>query len=249
MQCVAVSACRCRETVVLVTAVAAPGAADGADFFPLQVDVREKQFASGRIPTTRSRREMGTTDDEVLSGRVIDRSIRPLFPSSYMNETQLVATLLATDGVGDQDVLGINAASAALLTSAIPFDGPVAAVRVGLVNGTFVVNPTSDQLDASALDLLYAGTASRTVMIEAEAREVPEAQFIDALRFAHRHVQPLLAPQLELARLRGGRPKMPHRGVLDSREGELWTARELAYEAARRLFADSSHSKHSRGCV
>jgi polyribonucleotide nucleotidyltransferase len=190
---------RCGETILLVTAVSATSIKEGQDWFPLTVEYREKAAAVGKIPGSYFRREGRPSEKEILTCRMTDRPLRPLFPKGYLYDTQIIATLLSADGENDSDILCINGASAALAVSDIPFAGPIGAVRVGRVNGQFVVNPTHAQRDFSDLDLVYAGTYDDIIMIEGEAKELPEATFIEALAFAHPHVQKLIEAQRELA--------------------------------------------------
>ncbi|MBS0657026.1 MAG: polyribonucleotide nucleotidyltransferase [Verrucomicrobia bacterium] len=190
---------RCGETILLVSAVSATTVKEGQDFFPLTVDYREKAAAVGKFPGGYFRREGRPSEKEILTCRMTDRPLRPLFPKGYLYDTQIIAVLLSADGENDPDMLCINGASAALCVSDIPFAGPVAAVRVGRVDGQFVANPTHSQRAHSDLDLVYVGNEKEVVMIEGEALEIPEDEFIAALAFAHQAVQPLLAAQKELA--------------------------------------------------
>src|SRR6186713_3444257 len=163
------------ETIVLVAAVAATKAKEGQDWFPLTVDYREKAAAVGKFPGGYFKREGRPTEKEILTCRMTDRPLRPLFPKGYLFDTQIVALLLSADGANDSDILAINGASAALCVSDIPFAGPVGAVRLGRVNGQFVVNPTHAQRDESDLDLVYVGNKTDVIMIEGAAKELPEA--------------------------------------------------------------------------
>lgn len=194
------------ETIVIVAAVAAVKAKEGQDFFPLTVDYREKAAASGKIPGSYFRREGKPSEKEILTARLTDRPIRPLFPKGWFNEVQVQTILLSADGENDPDILSINGASAALLVSDIPWDGPLGAVRVGRIGGEFVANPTHTQRAESDLDLVYVGNEKDCVMIEGAANEITEADFNDALKFAHDAVQPLIAAQKQLA-AKAGRAK------------------------------------------
>jgi polyribonucleotide nucleotidyltransferase len=194
------------DTIVIVAAVAAVKAKEGQDFFPLTVDYREKAAASGKIPGSYFRREGKPSEKEILTARLTDRPIRPLFPKGWFNEVQVQTILLSADGENDPDILSINGASAALLVSDIPWDGPLGAVRVGRVGGEFIVNPTHTQRAESDLDLVYVGNEKDCVMIEGSANEITEADFNAALKFAHDAVQPLIAAQKELA-AKAGRAK------------------------------------------
>ena len=186
------------ETVILVTVCMARKAKETAEFFPLMVEYQEKTYAAGKIPGGFFKREGKSTESEVLNSRIIDRSIRPLFPEGFYNEVQLVATVLSHDGVNDPDVPAMIGASAALMISGIPFDGPIGAARIGLVDGQFVVNPTFKQRESSAMDLVVVGTKDGIVMIEGESGEVPEAKIEEALKLAFKQLQAFLAIQLDL---------------------------------------------------
>src|SRR3954469_6532751 len=189
----------CGETIVLVSAVSATGLKEGQDFFPLTVDYREKAAAVGKFPGGYFKREGRPTEKEILTSRMTDRPLRPLFPKGYLYDTQIISVLLSADGEHDPDILSINGASAALMVSDIPFAGPVAAVRVGRVNHQFVINPTHAQRALSDLDLVYVGTEKEVIMIEGAADELPDEEFIKALEFAHGHALTLVQAQKELA--------------------------------------------------
>ena len=190
---------RCGETIVLVTAVSATKIKDGQDWFPLSVDYREKAAAVGKFPGGYFKREGRPTEKEILTARMTDRPLRPLFPKGYLYDTQIIAVLLSADGEIDPDILSINGASAALCVSDIPFAGPVGAVRVGRVNGKFVANPVHSERAHSDLNIVYVGNETDIIMIEGEASEIPEDQFIEALHFAQEHVKVLVLAQKELA--------------------------------------------------
>ena len=187
------------DTLVLATVVSAREAKEGKDYFPLQVEYREKTAAAGKIPGGFFKREGRPTEKEILSSRLIDRPIRPMFPKNYFNETQVLVTVYSSDQLHDGDVLGACAASAALMISDIPFDGPIAEVRVGRVDGNFMINPTFTELDRSDLDITIAGTDDSIVMVEGESREISEQEMLEALRFAHEHIKAICAVQKELA--------------------------------------------------
>jgi polyribonucleotide nucleotidyltransferase len=155
------------DTVVLATAVASQNAKPGVDFLPLTVDYQEKAYAAGKIPGGYFKREGRPSEKEVLTSRLIDRPLRPLFPEGYYFETQVIASVLSSDRTGSSDVIGITAASAALAVSNIPFLGPIAGVKIGRVNGQFIVNPDLEALKGSELDLVVAGTADAVMMVEA----------------------------------------------------------------------------------
>lgn len=194
------------ETIVVVAAVAAINAKPGQEFFPLTVDYREKAAAAGRFPGGYFKREGRPTEKEILTCRMIDRPIRPLFPKGWYNEVQVQSVLLSADGENDPDILSINGASAALMVSDIPWAGPLGAVRVGRVKGQFVANPTHAQMAESDLDLVYVGNDRELVMFEGSAKEISEADFNAALQFGHDSCQPIIAAQKDLAR-RAGKPK------------------------------------------
>ncbi|RPI75144.1 MAG: polyribonucleotide nucleotidyltransferase, partial [Desulfobacteraceae bacterium] len=189
------------ETVVLVTAVASSQLRAGADFLPLTVEYQEMSYAGGRFPGNYFRRDMGRPGEkETLSGRLIDRPLRPLFPKHYYFETQVIVSVLSTDKENEADVLAIVGASAALEVSDIPFNGPIAAVRVGRVNGQWIVNPTLTEQQESDVELVVAGSRSAVVMVEGSARFASEADIIDAIFFGHAALQPMLDMQEEMKR-------------------------------------------------
>ena len=194
---------RLGDTVVIVTAVSATKVKEGQDWFPLSVEYKEKASAAGRFPGGYFKREGRPTEKEILTCRMTDRPLRPLFPKGYLYETQVVAILLSADGENDPDILAINGASAALCVSDIPFAGPVGAVRVGRVNGEFIINPTQGQRLDSDLDLVYVGNATDVIMIEGAANELPEAEFVKALHVAQSEVTKIVAAQVELTKLAG----------------------------------------------
>ncbi len=186
------------ETIIITAAVAATKAKEGQDFFPLTVDYREKASAAGKFPGGYFKREGRPTEKEILTCRLTDRPIRPLFPKGWYNEVQVQTILLSTDGQNDPDILSILGASAALMVSDIPWAGPIGAVRVGRVDGKFVANPTHDEQAESDLDLIYVGNETDVVMYEGSAEEISEADFIEALRFGQESIQPLIQAQKEL---------------------------------------------------
>jgi len=183
---------RSGDTVVLVTACAAPAAREGIDFLPLTVDYREYAYASGRIPGGFFKREGKPSEKEVLTSRFIDRPIRPLFPAGWRHETQVIALVLSADTENDSDVLAITGASAALSISSIPFTRTIAGVRIGLIEGEFIINPTFEQRRASRLDLIVAGSKDAIVMVEAGAKEVSEEEILKALDLAHGAIRELI---------------------------------------------------------
>ena len=186
------------DTVVLVTACASNKQREGLDFLPLTVDYKESFYAAGKIPGGFFKREGRPNEKEVLTCRLIDRPIRPMFPKGWHNETQVIALVLSADKENDSDILAINGASAALYWSEIPFTTPIAAVRVGMIDSEFVVNPTIGQLKTSQLNLTVAGSRDAIVMVEAGADEVSESQMIDALQVAHEAIRKLVEVQEEI---------------------------------------------------
>src|SRR5437016_2020097 len=194
------------DTVVLATAVGSQTVRPGIDFLPLTVDYQEKAYAAGKIPGGYFKREGRPSEKEVLTSRLIDRPMRPLFPEGYYFETQVIASVLSADQTGSSDVVGMTAASAALTLSDIPFEGPVAGVKIGRVNGQFVVNPPLEILESSDLQLIVAGTADAVMMVEGGGNELPEAVMIEAIELAHAEIKKIVAKVLELRAL-AGRPK------------------------------------------
>ena len=191
------------DSVVLVTACRAASPREGIDFLPLTVDYREYTYASGRIPGGFFKREGKPAEKEVLTCRIIDRPIRPLFPAGWRYETQIIALVLSADTENDTDVLAITGASAALALSGIPFEKTIAGVRVGLVDGKYVVNPTFEQRKQGKLDIVVAGSKDGRVMVEAGAKEVSEEQVVEALNTAHAAIKQIVAAIDDLAREAG----------------------------------------------
>ena len=197
------------ETIVLVTVVAAKEERVGVDFLPLSVEYQEKIYAAGRIPGNYFRREIGRpSEKETLTARLTDRPLRPLFPKGYCNELQVIATVLSMDKVNDPDILALNGASAALTISDIPFDGPVASVRVGRVNGQLVVNPSLDEQKISDINIIVAGSRTGITMVEGGGNVVSEAEILEAIFFGHQQMQPILDMQDKLKES-VGKPKKP----------------------------------------
>ena len=194
------------DNVVLATAVASPDPKEGIDFFPLTVEYREFTYAGGRIPGGFIKREGRPSEKEVLTSRQIDRPIRPLFPEAFRNETQVVAFVYSADKENDPDVLGINGASCALALSDIPFHGPVGAVRIGIVDDQFIVNPTYAERAKSKLNIMVVGTKDGIVMIESGASEISEERVVDAIEFAHDEIKKICAAIEDLAK-RAGKTK------------------------------------------
>ncbi|MGB0354607.1 MAG: polyribonucleotide nucleotidyltransferase [Opitutales bacterium] len=191
------------ETNVFVSATAAATLRPGQDFFPLTVDYREKFTAAGRFPGGYFKREGKPTEKEILTSRLCDRPLRPLFPKGFLNEVQVIGYLLSTDQVNEADVLMVNGASAAIMISDIPWNGPIGCVRLGQIDGEFVVNPTNEQMYDSTLDLIYVGSEKEMMMIEGSADQIPEDRFVEALEFAHEAIQDIIEAQKKLAELCG----------------------------------------------
>src|SRR5512133_1253482 len=251
----------CGETMVMASAVSATVIKEGQDFFPLTVDYREKAAAAGKFPGGYFKREGRPTEKETLTSRMTDRPLRPLFPQGYFYDTQVISILLSADGENDPDILSMNGASAALSVSDIPFKGPIGAVRIGRVNGQFVANPNHTERVHSDLDLIYVGTENDVIMIEEAANQLPEAEFLKALEFAHGHAREMIRAQKELA-AQVGIPKreMPLLSVKpelleiayqvagDRIEGALYTqgkvARSKAVEALREEVKAAMLQKH-----
>jgi polyribonucleotide nucleotidyltransferase len=191
------------DTVVLATVVASRSAVEGQDFFPLTVDYRERAYAGGRIPGGFFKREGRPVEKEILTSRLIDRPLRPLFPKGFRNEIQLIALAISADHENDPDILAMNGASAAVAVAGLPFLGPFGAVRIGLVDGQLVVNPTESQLGRSSLDLVVAATEDSVMMVEAGANEVSEDILVEAIALAHGECKALVRAQRALAQMAG----------------------------------------------
>ena len=194
---------RLGDTIVLVTAVVSKEPKENADFLPLTCDYVEKTFAAGKIPGGFFKREGRPSELETLTSRFIDRPVRPMFPEGYYHETQVIATVLSADNDNEPDIIAITGASAALCLSEAPFLGPIAGVRVGRVDGKFILNPTVAQIETSDLDIIVAGSKEAVVMMEGGAEEVSEEDMIAAISFAHREMQPVIALQEEMAKKLG----------------------------------------------
>lgn len=204
------------ETIVLVTVVSSSDIREGIDFLPLTVDYQEMAYAAGRIPGSFFRREIGRpSEKETLTSRLIDRPLRPLFPKGYFFETQVIATVLSVDQENDPDVLAMVGASAALEVSDIPFCGPIAGIRVGRVNGEFVLNPTNSQLSESDFNLILAGNQGAVVMVECGAKEVPEEDLVQAIFYGHQGMQAILELQKDLRRAVGNTKKVWPAPIVD----------------------------------
>ena len=194
------------ETNVLVTACAAQTMRPGQDFFPLTCDYRDKYAAAGRFPGGYFKREGRPSEREILISRLCDRPCRPLFPEGFLNEVQIIGTLMSADLINDSDIAMVNGASAALAISDIPWNGPIGCVRVALIDDQFVANPTIEQMYSSALDLIYVGNSKDMLMIEGSADQISEEKFVEALAFGHQAIQPIITAIKELVAL-AGKPK------------------------------------------
>ena len=194
---------RVGDTIVFSAVTTTKKPREGVDFFPLQVEYREKYYAAGRFPGGYFKREARPSEREILTARVTDRPLRPFFPEGYRNDVQINNMLMSTDGQNESDILSILASSAALMISEIPFFGPIAAVRVGRINGQFVYNPTHTDMQTSDLNLVYAGTRDLPIMIEGNANEISEADMVAAMKFAHQAMAPLCDAQLKLREMLG----------------------------------------------
>ena len=219
---------RLGETMVFASAVVANSLRPDQDFFPLTVDYREKFSAAGRFPGGFFKREGRPSEKEILTCRLTDRPLRPLFPKGFLNEVQIIGMLMATDLQNEPDILMVNAASAALMCSDIPWSGPIGCVRVGLVDDAFVVNPTHEQQFESDLDLIYVGNETDMLMIEGAAEQLPEDRFVEALQFAHEKVQKIIAAQKDLAA----------QCAKAKREFPIYTCSEENLEFVRQLVSD-----------
>ncbi len=195
------------ETTVLATVVAAKKPKEGIDFLPLTCNYQEKFFAAGRIPGGYFKREGRPTEKETLVSRLIDRPIRPLFADGWRCDTQVIVTTLSHDLENDPDILAMVAASAALTLSGAPFMGPIGAARVGFINNEYVLNPQIDEMTESKLDLVVAGTQDAVLMVESEAKELPEEVMLGAVMFGHRHFQPVIEAIIRLAEKAAKEPR------------------------------------------
>ena len=229
------------DNVILATAVASPDPKEGIDFFPLTVEYREFTYAGGRIPGGFIKREGRPSEKEILTSRQIDRPIRPLFPEAFRNETQVVAFVYSADKENDPDVLGINGASCALALSDIPFHGPVGAVRIGIVDDQFVVNPTYAERAKSLLNIMVVGTKDGIVMIESGAKEIEENRVVDAIEFAHEQIKKICAGIEDLVS-RAGKTK---RAVVDAEIDHAYL-NDLTSQAGDRLKDALNTQKHPK---
>ncbi|XP_008978931.1 polyribonucleotide nucleotidyltransferase 1, mitochondrial isoform X2 [Callithrix jacchus] len=233
------------DTAVMVTVVSKTKPSP-SQFMPLVVDYRQKAAAAGRIPTNYLRREIGTSDKEILTSRVIDRSIRPLFPAGYFYDTQVLCNLLAVDGINEPDVLAINGASVALSLSDIPWNGPVGAVRIGMIDGECVVNPTRKEMSSSTLNLVVAGAPkSQIVMLEASAENILQQDFCHAIKFGVKYTQQIIQGIQQLVKEIGVTKRTPQKLFTPSPE-IVKHAHKLTMEKLYAVFTDYEHDKISR---
>ncbi|PIU42151.1 MAG: polyribonucleotide nucleotidyltransferase [Candidatus Omnitrophica bacterium CG07_land_8_20_14_0_80_42_15] len=216
---------RLGDTVVLVTAVASKDVREGIDFFPLTVEYQEKTYAAGKIPGGFFKREGRPSEKEILTARLIDRPIRPLFPEGFINEVQVMALVVSSDGKNDSDILAVNGASAALMISDIPFNGPIGAVRVGKIKDEFILNPTFQELAESPLDLVVSGTREGVIMMEMGSKELDEPLLLEAMKYGYKEILKIIGLQEKMAK-EIGRPKM---------SPELKLVKEDLYEKVRGL--------------
>lgn len=232
-------------TVVLVTACMSKEPREGRDFFPLTVEYQEKTYAAGRIPGGFFKREGRPSESEILNARVIDRSIRPLFPKGFLNDVQVMAIVLSSDGENDPDILALIGASAALSISNIPFNGPVACCRVGRVDGELVLNPTYAELEKAELDLVVAAGANGVMMIESRAKEVDEEFYFEALKFGVDNIQEILAKQKEFVQ-KYGKPKA---NVILKKIDPVLAKRieDLAVERLKEIYGLSTKEEREEG--
>uniref|UniRef100_A0A5G2R6M2 Polyribonucleotide nucleotidyltransferase 1, mitochondrial n=1 Tax=Sus scrofa TaxID=9823 RepID=A0A5G2R6M2_PIG len=233
------------DTAVMVTAVSKTKPSP-SQFMPLVVDYRQKAAAAGRIPTNYLRREIGSSDKEILTSRVIDRSIRPLFPAGYFYDTQILCNLLAVDGVNEPDVLAINGASVALSLSDIPWNGPIGAVRIGMIDGECVVNPTRKEMSSSTLNLVVTGAPkSQIVMLEASAENILQQDFCHAIKVGVKYTQQIIQGIQQLVKEIGVSKRTPQKLFVPSPE-IVKHAHKLAMEKLYTVFTDHEHDKISR---
>jgi polyribonucleotide nucleotidyltransferase len=239
------------ETVVLATVVSAKAPKIGQDFFPLTVNYQEKTYAAGKIPGGYFKREGRPSENETLVSRLIDRPIRPLFPEGYKNDTQVIITVMQHDLENNPDVVSMVAASAALTLSGVPFMGPVGGARVGYINGQYVLNPHLDEMDESALDLIVAGTQDAVLMVESEAKELPEDVMLGAVMFGHQGFQPVIDAIIKLAEVAAKEPRefdpddhsALENAMLEIAEGELRNAYKITEKTARYAAVDAVKAK------
>jgi polyribonucleotide nucleotidyltransferase len=235
---------RCGETVILATVVSEREVRDDIDFFPLTVDYRERTYAAGKIPGGYFKREGRPTENEILTSRLIDRPIRPLFPENYQNDTQIMVTVLSADGENATDIVSVNGASAALMVSDVPFLQPIGAVRVGLIEGVLTANPKMADMGKSDLDLVVVATEEKVIMLEAGAREISEEKMLEAIAFGHAEIKKIIALQKELARKAGKTKREVLPGCVT--EGILQKVREQVGGQFEQIFTlDSKEARES----
>jgi polyribonucleotide nucleotidyltransferase len=232
------------ETSVLATVVAAKEERAGIDFFPLTVNYQEKTFAAGKIPGGYFKREGRPTEKETLTSRLIDRPIRPLFAKGFKNETQVITTVLSHDMENDPDIVAMVAASAALTLSGVPFLGPIGAARVGYIEGKYVLNPMVDEMPETALDLVVAGTADAVLMVESEAKELPEDVMLGAVMYGHEHFQPVIEAIVKLAERAA---KEPWDLKTEDNAEVLANVRELSEARLREAYSIASKTERRDG--
>lgn len=233
------------KTMLLATVCAAKDAVPGTDFMPLQVEYREKYSAAGRFPGGFTRREGKPSDNEILTCRLVDRALRPLFPSNYHAEVFVNVILFSADGVDMPDALAGFAASAALSVSDIPFDGPISEVRVGRINGEFVINPTFEQLKQADMDIMVGATEENIMMVEGEMKEVSEQDLLNALKAAHEAIKPMCRLQKELAKETGKETKREYCHEVND-EDLREEVKKACYDAAYQIAAEGNRDKHAR---
>ncbi|WEX77617.1 polyribonucleotide nucleotidyltransferase [Sinorhizobium numidicum] len=239
------------ETVVLATVVSAKAPKPGQDFFPLTVNYQEKTYAAGKIPGGYFKREGRPSENETLVSRLIDRPIRPLFPDGYKNDTQVIVTVMQHDLENNPDIVSMVAASAALTLSGIPFMGPIGGARVGYINGEYVLNPHLDEMDESSLDLVVAGTQEAVLMVESEAKELPEDIMLGAVVFGQKGFQPVIDAIIKLAEVAAKEPRefepedhsALENAMLSIAEDELRNAYKITEKAARYAAVDAVKAK------
>ncbi|WP_176084951.1 polyribonucleotide nucleotidyltransferase [Martelella sp. HB161492] len=228
------------ETVVLATVVSAKDVKPGQDFFPLTVNYQEKTYAAGKIPGGYFKREGRPSENETLVSRLIDRPIRPLFPEGYKNDTQVVVTVLQHDMENNPDILSMVATSAALTVSGVPFMGPIAGARVGYINGQYVLNPHIDEMPETALDLVVAGTTEAVLMVESEAKELPEDIMLGAVMFGHKGFQPVIDAIIKLAEVAAKEPREFEPEDFSALEGEMLAFAEAELRDAYKITEKAS---------
>src|SRR6202162_111344 len=239
------------ETTVLAAVVAAKQPKEGIDFLPLTVNYTEKYYAAGRIPGGYFKRERGPTEKDTLTSRLIDRPIRPLFAEGWRCDTQVIITVLSHDQENDPDIVAMVASSAALTLSGAPFMGPIGAARVGFINNEYVLNPALDEMPESQLDLVVAGTQDAVLMVESEAKELPEEVMLGAVMFGHRHFQPVIEAIIRLAEKAAKEPRelvLPDNAAIEKEmlsliEKDLRSAYAIPDKMARHNAVDAAKAK------